>query len=66
MPQRINIALMGFLAIVVAYTMRTCLSVAIIEMVVPVNQTGSNDSFVCPMIDDGVLQDNNATDNVYK
>lgn len=56
---------MGFLAIAVAYTMRTCLSVAIIEMVVPVNQTGSNNNFVCPVIDDGV-DDNNGTDNVCK
>lgn len=56
---------MGFLAIAVAYTMRACLSVAIIEMVVPLNQTESNNSFVCPVLDDG-LQDNNATDNVCK
>lgn len=30
---------MGTLAIAVAYTIRACLSVAIVEMVVPVNNT---------------------------
>lgn len=31
---------MGFLGIVVVYTMRACLSVAITEMVTPLNNTG--------------------------
>lgn len=35
--------IMGFLAIAVAYTVRQCLSVAIVKMVVPVNQTGMGD-----------------------
>lgn len=35
--------IMGFLAIAVAYTVRQCLSVAIVKMVVPVNDTGKGD-----------------------
>jgi hypothetical protein len=36
-PQRVVLSIMGFLAIVNAYTMRICLSVAITEMVVKRN-----------------------------
>lgn len=54
MPQRVVLAIMGFLAIVNAYTMRICLSVAITEMV---KKTVSNSSIEsgdsCPVIDDG-------------
>lgn len=42
--------IMGFLAIAVAYTMRVCLAVAIVEMVVPTNHTGiSPNTIVCPV-----------------
>lgn len=48
-PQRVVLSIMGFLAIVNAYTMRICLNVAITEMVVkhpiPENSNGSN---YCP------------------
>ncbi|CRK93649.1 CLUMA_CG007178, isoform A [Clunio marinus] len=44
-PQRVVLSIMGFLAIVNAYTMRICLNVAITEMVVkyPRNDTGDNE-----------------------
>lgn len=42
--------IMGFLAIAVAYTMRVCLAVAIVEMVVPTNHTGiGTDAIICPV-----------------
>lgn len=41
---------MGLLAITVGYTMRACLSVAIIEMVVPSNSSDTEkDTLVCPV-----------------
>ena len=48
-PQRVVLSIMGFLAIVNAYTMRICLNVAITEMVVKRNITSENpDSGYCP------------------
>lgn len=48
LPQRVVLGIMGFLGIVVSFLMRACLSVAITEMVVPVNNTGiSNESLIC-------------------
>ena len=39
---------MGFVGIVVVYTMRACLSVAITEMVAPLNNTKKgNESVIC-------------------
>jgi ACS family sodium-dependent inorganic phosphate cotransporter len=46
-PQRYILGLMGFLAIVNAYTMRVSLSVAITEMVAPSNSTQSYDPDAC-------------------
>lgn len=47
-PQRVILAIMGFLAIANAYTMRVCLSVAITQMVVKPNYTEVDDgSAVC-------------------
>lgn len=43
--------IMGFLAIAVAYTMRVCLAVAIVEMVVPTNHTGINASTIICLVD---------------
>ncbi|XP_055382752.1 putative inorganic phosphate cotransporter isoform X2 [Condylostylus longicornis] len=40
-PQRVVLAIMGFFAIVNAYTMRICLSVAITEMVAKKNKTNA-------------------------
>lgn len=40
-PQRVVMGLFGFFAIAVAYTIRACLSVAIVEMVVPVEHAGT-------------------------
>ncbi|XP_031354995.1 putative inorganic phosphate cotransporter [Photinus pyralis] len=42
-PHRYIVAIMGFLAILNAYTMRTTLSIAITEMVIPRNSTSSGD-----------------------
>lgn len=39
---------MGFLAIVNAYTMRISLSVAITEMVLPLNNSDHHDPDACP------------------
>lgn len=39
LPQRVVMGIMGTLAIAVAYTVRTCISVAIVEMVIPINHT---------------------------
>lgn len=47
-PQRYVLGLMGFLAIVNAYTMRVSLSVAITEMVLPSNTTQKYDPDSCP------------------
>ncbi|XP_055916913.1 putative inorganic phosphate cotransporter isoform X2 [Eupeodes corollae] len=41
-PQRVILSIMGFLAILNAYTMRISLSVAITQLVVAKNHTGSN------------------------
>lgn len=46
-PQRVVMAIMGFFAIVNAYTMRICLSVAIVEMVKKKTSSG-NDEHECP------------------
>lgn len=47
-PQRVILAIMGFLAIANAYTMRVCLSVAITQMVKKPNHTTVDDgSAVC-------------------
>lgn len=39
-PQRVILSIMGFFALAVANTMRSCLSIAITEMVAPTNKTG--------------------------
>lgn len=60
-PQRVVLSLMGFLGIVVSFTMRACLSIAITEMVVPVNNTGKSDeSLICP-VDPTPVESNNIT-----
>lgn len=40
LPQRVVMGIMGFLAIAVAYTIRACLSVAIVKMVKDVEDGG--------------------------
>uniref|UniRef100_A0A336K4P4 CSON011178 protein n=1 Tax=Culicoides sonorensis TaxID=179676 RepID=A0A336K4P4_CULSO len=47
-PQRWILAIMGFLAITNAYTMRICLNVAITEMVVKKNDTEDIEGDYCP------------------
>lgn len=50
LPQRVVFGIMGFFAGVVIFMMRSCLPVAITQMVVPVNHLESanrNDSLVC-------------------
>lgn len=49
LPQRVVLSIILFLGIVVSYTMRACLSIAITEMVEPVNNSPKgNDSLICP------------------
>lgn len=58
-PQRVVLAIMGFFAIVNAYTMRICLSVAITEMVKKtVNNSSIEAGDTCPIIDDGSGNEN--------
>lgn len=54
-PQRVILAIMGFLAILNAYTMRTCLSVTITQLVAKRNHTddGGESHAVCPADDLG-------------
>ena len=48
-PQRVILSLMGFFGLAIAYCVRNCLSVAITEMVIPLNNTGNgNESLICP------------------
>ncbi|RZB39500.1 inorganic phosphate cotransporter [Asbolus verrucosus] len=51
-PQRYVLGLMGFLAVVNAYTMRVSLSIAITEMVVPSNKSQHYDPNACVVEDD--------------
>lgn len=52
-PQRYVLGLMGFLAVVNAYNMRVCLSVAISAMAKPLDEAKYNSTDTCPAIDDG-------------
>jgi MFS transporter, ACS family, solute carrier family 17 (sodium-dependent inorganic phosphate cotransporter), other len=54
-PQRVVLSIMGFLAVVNAYTMRICLSVAITEMVVKKDRGDRNGTgeIVCPDPENG-------------
>ncbi|XP_031636923.1 sialin-like [Contarinia nasturtii] len=62
MPKRFITGIMGFLAIVVAITMRECLSVAITEMVVPLKSFGrKNDSIICPIDNASSVRNSNYT-----
>lgn len=66
LPQRVVLGIMGFLGIVVSFLMRQCLSIAITEMVVPVNNTGtSNDSLICPADYSTVQHANNSQQVCY-
>lgn len=66
-PQRVVLSIMGFLAIVNAYTMRICLSVAITEMV---KKTVSNSSIeagdTCPVIDEGTSSGGATGDGTFE
>ncbi|XP_055294900.1 sialin-like [Sitodiplosis mosellana] len=46
LPQRVIISFLGFLSIVVSFLMRGCLSIAITEMVVPMNSTASSNESI--------------------
>lgn len=56
LPQRIVIAIFGFLAIVNAYTMRICLSVAITKMVKPIGHiaNGTSGELICTQRPDDI------------
>lgn len=54
-PQRWVFAVMGFFAIFNAYVMRVCLSIALTQMVIPINETATMNSSLdntCPALDD--------------
>lgn len=57
-PQRYILGIMGFFAIVNAYTMRVSLSLAITEMVIPLNATEYYDPNAC--VPEGSNQTNSA------
>lgn len=46
-PQRVVLSIMGFFAIVNAYTMRICLNVAITEMTIKKHKNASVDQGIC-------------------
>lgn len=56
-PQRYVLGLMGFFAIVNAYTMRVALNIAITEMVYPVNKTAYPDPEAC------IIKEDNSSDS---
>ncbi|OXU19822.1 hypothetical protein TSAR_009977 [Trichomalopsis sarcophagae] len=51
-PQRWIFVLMGFLALFTAYAMRVCLSIAITQMVVPIEETKEYLDDTCPTFED--------------
>ncbi|XP_019869672.2 putative inorganic phosphate cotransporter isoform X5 [Aethina tumida] len=64
-PQRYVLGLMGFLAIVNAYTMRVSLSIAITEMVAASNSTEIDDPDACPADDSGSSGSVTNADKLY-
>lgn len=48
LPQRISLAIMAFLGVAVSLTMRVCLSIALTEMVKPIEI--KNNTVVCPAV----------------
>lgn len=49
LPQRVILSVMGFFGVTVSFAMRACLSVAITEMIIPMNKTNKENNFsVCP------------------
>lgn len=61
-PQRYVMGIMGFFAVVNAYTMRISLSVAITEMVIPINSTDYDNPDSCPFPSDHGNNSNAVTD----
>lgn len=55
-PQRTIVAIMGFFAIVTAYSQRQSLSMAITQMVVQRNKSVTGDTIVCPAEDGDKFQ----------
>lgn len=62
MPQRYFLTLMGFIGLVMSYSMRLSLSVAITQMVPPLimlaNLSSTNDQPICPYNDDNYNEEN--------
>lgn len=51
LPQRIILAIMAFLGVAVYFTMRVCISIALTEMVKPIEtKTETNDTAVCSAV----------------
>ncbi|GJQ72217.1 hypothetical protein Trydic_g3308 [Trypoxylus dichotomus] len=61
-PQRYVMGIMGFFAVVNAYTMRISLSVAITEMVIPINSTDYDNPDSCPFPNNTGNSSNAVTD----
>lgn len=69
LPQRIILAIMAFLGVAVCMAMRSCLSIALTEMVKPIeiNQM-KNDTAVCPAVklfteNSDAIHNNDSNDN---
>lgn len=62
-PQRYILGIMGFLAVVNAYTMRISLSVAITKMVIPLSNSHGADT--CPISDSGNGSEPGDNDGLY-
>lgn len=63
LPQRWIFAIMGFLAILNAYTMRVCLSITITEMTKPIEHNYTDDT--CPSVNNKTSSDNSNYDDRY-
>ncbi|KAL7740445.1 hypothetical protein ACLKA6_013238 [Drosophila palustris] len=60
LPQRVVVALFGFLALIWAYTNRVSMSHIITKLVVPINRTDEDKEAVCPKDEDA---DSESSDN---
>ncbi|XP_032684299.1 putative inorganic phosphate cotransporter [Odontomachus brunneus] len=62
-PQRWVFAIMGVLAIVNAYSMRVCLSIAITEMTIVYNETKDINTDICPISNDTPKHDDKVSNS---
>lgn len=52
LPQRLFLAIMAFFGIAIVFAMRACFSIALTEMVMPIenSEKGNTSSTICPVI----------------